>query len=52
MDILFGDSIGIHFLLRWLHFLAGITWIGMLYYFNFVQTPFFKSCEGGTAQRA
>ena len=24
------------FLLRWFHFLAGITWIGMLYYFNFV----------------
>jgi uncharacterized membrane protein len=24
---------------RWLHFLAGITWIGLLYYFNFVQTP-------------
>jgi len=23
----------------WLHVLAGITWIGMLYYFNFVQTP-------------
>ena len=33
------------FLLRWLHFLAGITWIGMLYYFNFVQTPFFASAE-------
>jgi uncharacterized membrane protein len=31
------------FLLRWFHFLAGITWIGMLYYFNFVQTPFFAS---------
>jgi uncharacterized membrane protein len=31
------------FLLRWFHFLAGITWIGMLYYFNFVQTPFFGS---------
>ena len=29
------------FLLRWFHFLAGITWIGMLYYFNFVQVPFF-----------
>jgi len=28
------------FLLRWIHFLAGITWIGLLYYFNFVQTPF------------
>jgi uncharacterized membrane protein len=33
------------FLLRWFHFLAGITWIGMLYYFNFVQTPFFASAE-------
>src|SRR5437870_4204160 len=33
------------FLLRWLHFLAGITWIGLLYYFNFVQTPFFATAE-------
>jgi uncharacterized membrane protein len=33
------------FLLRWFHFLAGITWIGMLYYFNFVQTPFFGKAE-------
>ncbi|MBI2205228.1 MAG: urate hydroxylase PuuD [Candidatus Rokubacteria bacterium] len=33
------------FLLRWFHFLAGITWIGMLYYFNFVQTPFFAKAE-------
>lgn len=24
---------------RWVHFLAGITWIGLLYYFNFVNTP-------------
>src|SRR5260370_7423648 len=28
-------------LLRWLHFLFGIAWIGLLYYFNLVQTPFF-----------
>ena len=40
------DNLLIEFLLRWVHFLAGITWIGMLYYFNFVQTPFFKSCDG------
>jgi hypothetical protein len=33
------------FLLRWVHFLAGITWIGILYYFNFVQTPFFAVAE-------
>jgi len=24
---------------RWIHLLAGITWIGLLYYFNFVQVP-------------
>ena len=41
-----------YFLLRWLHFLAGITWIGMLYYFNFVQTPFFGSELGGTSKSA
>lgn len=23
----------------WIHVLAGITWIGLLYYFNFVQVP-------------
>jgi uncharacterized membrane protein len=33
------------FLLRWIHFLAGITWIGILYYFNFVQTPFFAETD-------
>ena len=24
---------------RWVHFLSGVTWIGLLYYFNFVQVP-------------
>jgi uncharacterized membrane protein len=33
------------FFLRWIHFLAGITWIGLLYYFNFVQTSFFAETE-------
>lgn len=33
------------FLLRWLHLLAGVAWIGMLYYFNFVQTPFFAAAD-------
>jgi uncharacterized membrane protein len=37
-------------LLRWMHVLAGITWIGMLYYFNFVQTPFFGTELGGQAK--
>ena len=35
MDIISG--LGLELLLRWIHFLAGITWIGLLYYFNFVQ---------------
>ena len=36
------------FLFRWSHFLFGITWIGMLYYFNFIQGGYFKqaSAEG------
>src|SRR5512134_1142745 len=43
---------GWYILLRWFHFLAGITWIGMLYYFNFVQTPFFGTDLGGQARGA
>jgi uncharacterized membrane protein len=43
---------GIEFLLRWLHFMAGITWIGILYYFNFIQTPFFATELGGQARSA
>jgi uncharacterized membrane protein len=39
------SSEGLLFLLRWIHFFAGITWIGLLYYFNFVQTPFFAETE-------
>ena len=39
---------GWQFLLRYVHFLAGVTWIGVLYYFNFIQTPFFGSELGGT----
>ena len=44
MDILF-SSVGMEYLFRWGHFLAGITWIGLLYYFNFVQTEYFKEAE-------
>ena len=30
---------------RWLHILAGITWIGLLYFFNFVQVPEYAKFE-------
>lgn len=35
----------VDYLFRWGHFLFGITWIGMLYYFNFVQGEYFKEAE-------
>ncbi len=33
------------FIARWFHVIFGIVWIGMLYYFNFVQTEYFKEAE-------
>lgn len=44
----------INFIARWGHLLFGITWIGMLYYFNFVQGGYFKSAspEGLTDAKA
>ena len=36
----------IDYLAKWGHFLFGITWIGILYYFNFVQTEYFKEADG------
>ncbi len=27
------------FVMRWLHVLCGVMWVGLLYYFNFVQIP-------------
>lgn len=35
----------VEFIFRWFHVIFGITWIGMLYYFNFVQTEYFKEAE-------
>jgi uncharacterized membrane protein len=35
-------------LLRWIHIVAGILWIGLLYFFNFVYLPFAGSVEPET----
>jgi uncharacterized membrane protein len=43
---------GFEVIFRWIHVLAGVTWIGVLYYFNFIQTPFFGSELGGQAKGA
>lgn len=42
----------VQFLARWVHFLAGITWIGLLYYFNFVQGSWFKEAEASVKTAA
>lgn len=33
---------------RWGHYLSGVTWIGLLYYFNFVQVPSFAQFEAAS----
>ncbi|HWZ42560.1 MAG TPA: urate hydroxylase PuuD [Candidatus Saccharimonadales bacterium] len=35
-------------LLRWVHLIAGITWVGLLYFFTLVNTPFLQEVEGAT----
>ena len=37
--------------LRWIHFLAGITWIGLLYFFNLVSNPAMKQMDAATRAR-
>ena len=34
-----GTGFSLDVVLRWVHIAAGIAWIGLLYYFNFVQAP-------------
>ena len=51
MDIV-TTGLGIEMLLRWGHFLAGVAWIGLLYYFNFVQTEYFKEAEAAAKSDA
>jgi uncharacterized membrane protein len=35
----------VQLILRWFHFIAGITWIGLLYFFNLVNVPFMKQVD-------
>jgi uncharacterized membrane protein len=38
-------------ILRWAHFVAGITWIGLLYFFNLVNVPFQKGIDADTKKK-
>lgn len=35
-------------IVRWFHFAAGITWIGLLYFFNLINVPFQKTLDAPT----
>ena len=37
--------------LRWFHFVAGITWIGLLYFFNLVNVPVQKGLDAETKKK-
>src|SRR3954463_15505862 len=52
MDFALFTVDGIMFLLRWLHLFFGVTWIGHLYYFNFVQGAFFAETDAATKSGA
>ena len=52
MELALFSENSVAFLLRWVHLLAGITWIGLLYYFNFVQGEYFKEADGGAKSDA
>lgn len=52
MDIAILSNFGFEFILRWIHFFAGVIWIGLLYYFNFVQGEWFKETDAPTKSAA
>ncbi len=52
MELSLFNQSGLWFLLRWIHLFAGVTWIGLLYYFNFVQVEYFKEADGGAKSDA
>lgn len=56
--VVLGDAINIisrsggAFASRWAHVVVGITWIGLLYYFNLVQVPAFAEMEAAARNNA
>ena len=43
---------GFAYLSRWSHVFVGIAWIGLLYFFNFVQVPAYAEMEGAARNNA
>lgn len=50
VDVTFlsGAAANEQIILRWVHLVAGIMWLGLLYFFNLVNVPFLKELDGPT----
>lgn len=46
-----GVTSTLQLVLRWIHFSAGITWVGLLYFFVLVNAPFLKEADPQTRTR-
>ena len=49
---IFNRNPGLNFLARWAHVVVGVCWIGLLFYFNFVQVPSFAKFDAATRNEA
>ncbi|MFM7061172.1 MAG: hypothetical protein ACKOZL_08325, partial [Actinomycetes bacterium] len=47
-----GPGGGLEYLTRYAHVVFGVAWIGLLYYFNFVQVPAFAEMEAAARNNA
>lgn len=45
------NTVYIPLFLRWIHFIAGITWIGLLYFFNFVNAHVAKTYDADSKRK-
>jgi uncharacterized membrane protein len=52
MDLALLQGNALAFLFRWIHLLAGVAWIGLLWYFNFVQGEYFKEADASSKSDA
>jgi uncharacterized membrane protein len=46
-----GFSATLQIVLRWIHLIAGITWVGLLYFFNLVNFPFMAKIDAPTRSK-
>ncbi len=46
-----GTTANLQIVLRFVHFVAGITWVGLLYFFNLVNIPFMQKVDSSTRSK-